>query len=68
VWFGCCGSGGTTQNGTFAAGAHGFTSDDYWSSSQSDASGALAEIFDHGGSLDSGKNFPPLRVRPVRAF
>ena len=64
----CYGSGGTTQNPTFTAGAYAFTSDDYWSSRQSDASGALAQIFDHGGALDSGKNFPPLRVRPVRAF
>jgi len=64
----CYGSGGTTQDGTFAAGAFGFVSGVfYWSSSQFNAVNAEGQRFDSGNQSNNGK-IVPLRVRPVRAF
>ena len=63
----CYGSGGTTQDGTFAAGTYGFDSFYYWSSSQYGAIDAWAQGLGGGGQATGGK-FNALRVRPVRAF
>jgi len=63
----CYGSAGSTQDGTFAAGAYGFVSDYYWSSSQKVANAAWGQGFGDGGRLYGGKNLA-LRVRPVRVF
>ncbi len=63
------------QNGTFAGGAFGFASDNYWSSSQSSiqiVDGVLEDAWNQ--ELESGFPFIAeklnnlLRVRPVRAF
>ncbi len=63
----CYGSGGTTQNSTFAAGTYGFGSYFYWSSSQANATYAWARNLSNG--LQSGGNkTSTLGVRPVRAF
>ena len=69
----CYGSGGTTQDGTFAAGNFGFASDYYLSSSQNNATQAWYQLFGGGmggGSGDQLSNlkYDPRRVRPVRAF
>ena len=65
----CVGSGGTTQNSTFAAGTYGFASTYYWSSSQSSwTPGAWLQIWDDGRQSGSGGKSFAGRVRPVRAF
>ena len=63
----CFGSGGTTQDGTFAAGNFGFDSQKYWSSSQGSATGAWGQFFSNG-DRSNGSKASTLRVRPVRAF
>jgi hypothetical protein len=65
----CYGSApGSTQDGTFAAGAYGFASVYYWSSSQDVAYGAAwSQDFADGFQNDDAKYYL-LRVRPVRAF
>ena len=69
TWTGTPSTGACTgaQNGAFAAGTYGFASVYYWSSSQSDANYALAQLFANGSQSNFSKN-GPLRVRPVRAF
>ncbi len=64
----CYGSGGTTQDGTFVAGAYGFASDSYWSSSQRAAFFAWSQIFYSGDQTFDYKRSLVLSVRPVRAF
>jgi hypothetical protein len=63
----CFGSGGTTQDGLFAAGRYGFTSNNYWSSSQSDANRGRGQDLEYGYQYDFNKPYT-LSVRPVRAF
>jgi hypothetical protein len=69
TWTGTPSTGTCTgaQNGPFAAGAYGFDSVYYWSSSQSIASVAWNRIFFNGGQGNDVKS-SSLRVRPVRAF
>ncbi len=55
------------QNAAFARGAYGFATDNYWSSSQLNASSAWYQYFRFGNQYDAAKT-NPLRVRPVRAF
>jgi hypothetical protein len=54
----------------FPTAAYGFATDEYWSSSQSDVSGAwsqgLGDAFE-GDQYDDRKRYTS-RVRPVRAF
>ena len=65
---GCSG----VQNGTFAAGAYGFASDVYWSSSQFFDPGyvdyAWRQSLASGVADNEWKGDPLMRVRPVRAF
>ncbi|MEI7453620.1 MAG: DUF1566 domain-containing protein, partial [Actinomycetes bacterium] len=61
------GSGGTTQNSTFAAGTYGFGSYFYWSSSQFSTTNAWYQVFVNGYRYNDFK-FNTLGVRPVRAF
>ena len=63
----CYGSGGTTQDGTFAAGTYGFAIGDYWSSSQNTANFAWARPLVNGNQSNDFKT-KALQVRPVRAF
>jgi hypothetical protein len=64
----CYGSGGTTQDGTFAAGNFGFASANYWSSSQNSALTAWYQSLVSGNQKFADKYNSTLRVRPVRAF
>jgi len=63
----CFGSAGSTQDGTFAAGAYGFVSVYYWSSSQLDAYAAWGQVL-VDGNASFGSKGNSLQVRPVRAF
>ena len=63
----CYGSAGSTQDVTFAAGTYGFASVYYWSSSQFNSNGALAQYLLNGSQASVSKN-GPLWVRPVRSF
>ena len=66
--FGPAGSGGSTQNVTFAAGTYGFANGNYWNSSQHSNTTAWYQDWVNGArSFNDGK-FATLRVRPVRAF
>ena len=67
--FGPAGSGGSTQNVTFAAGTYGFANNgNYWNSSQHSNTTAWYQDWGNGArSFNDGK-FATLRVRPVRAF
>ena len=55
------------QNDAFAAGTYGFASVYYWSSSQFNSNGALAQYLLNGSQASVSKN-GPLWVRPVRSF
>jgi hypothetical protein len=61
---GCSGS----QDATFAAGTYGFANDDYWSSSQFNASEAWLQNLPTGGANHDGKAGNLMRVRAIRAF
>ena len=65
------GPGSGPQDETFAGGAYGFA-DNYWSSSQEDASDAWFFNFVYGGGDWDSKGidgeYGALRIRPVRAF
>jgi hypothetical protein len=71
TWTGTPSTGACTgvQNGPFAAGTYGFAGDDYWSSSQGDASWAWFQFFYDGYQSGTGTSKgTAYRVRPVRAF
>lgn len=62
----CYGSGGTTQDAPFAAGAYGFASALYWSSTEA-GSYAWYENLNIGDQDIASKSFS-LSIRPIRAF
>jgi hypothetical protein len=69
TWTGTPSTGTCTgaQNGPFAAGAYGFASDLYWSSSQFGTVAAWNQSFVNGNRVN-GYKLVPRQVRPVRAF